>query len=341
VFTIVSGATSHFYSFQRGGRTPPARITKLAALVLLALIILPLPLAHTEGQSVVVTVNDLPITDFDIDQRVRLWVAIGRETKGADVRKEALQSLIDDMIKRAEAKKYQAEATDDMVDKQIERMAKNSGTDKDGLAAKLKSKGVSMSALRTFVTAQISFNRLLSALYKVEVKVDPSEVDKKYQEVAKDPRLKPVTVYEIIEITLPVEKTSDVMAQELLMARAADAQQYRKQYKNCASAHQAAAGVFNVKIGNLIKADGNKLPAPLKAALDKAGPGSLVGPGRSREGIQLIGFCAKSSVAPPMPSRDQVETMLLNKKYNVYEERYMRELRRNAFVDYKDPNYAQ
>ena len=63
-----------------------------------------------------------------------------------------------------------------------------------------------MSALRTFVTAQISFNRLLSALYKIEVKVDPSEVDKKYQEVTKDPRLKPVTVYEIIEITLPVRR---------------------------------------------------------------------------------------------------------------------------------------
>ena len=129
-----------------------------------------------------------------------------------------------------------------MVNQQIDRMAKASGTDTEGLAAKLKSKGVSMSALRTFVTAQVSFNRLLSALYKIDVKVDPSEVDRKYQEIAQDPRLKPVTIYEIIEITLPVEKTSDAMAEQLLIARAADAQQYRNQYKGCASAHQAAAG---------------------------------------------------------------------------------------------------
>jgi peptidyl-prolyl cis-trans isomerase SurA len=297
--------------------------------------------AHAEGQSVVVTVNDLPITDFDIDQRIKLWNAIGREVKNGNIRKVALQSLIDDMIKRAEAKKFQADASDDMIDKQIDRMAKGSGTDTPGLAAKLKSKGVSMSALRNLVSAQISFNRLLTALYKVKVEVDPSEVDKKYQEIAKDPRLKPVTIYEILEVTLPVEKNSGMMNEQLLMARAADAEQYRRQYKGCASARKAASGVFNVKIGNIIKADASRLPPQLRAALDKAGPGSIVGPGRAPEGIQLIGFCGRSNMAPPMPSREQVENLLMNKKYDTYEERYMRELRRNAFIDYKDPNYAQ
>jgi len=314
---------------------------RLLVVGFLAPLWLLLPLeASAEGQSVVVTVNDLPITDFDIDQRIRLWNAIGREIKATDIRKAALQSLIDDMIKRAEAKKYSVEATGEMVDKQIERMAKASGTDSQGLAAKLKSKGVSMSALKNLVNAQVSFNRLLNALYKVKVEVDPSEVDKKYQEIANDPKLKPVPVYEIIEITLPVEKTSDVMAKELLVARAADAQQYRHQYKGCASARQAASGIFNVKVGSLLKADGRKLPAPLKAALDEAGPGGIVGPGRSSEGVQLIGYCRKSDVAPPAPTREQVETMLMNRKYDTYEERYIRELRRNAFIDYKDPHYA-
>ena len=104
---------------------------------------------------------------------------LGREVRGTNLRKAALQSLIDDMIKRAEAKKYQAEASEEQVDKQIERMAKGSGTDRQGLAAKLKSKGVRMAALKNLVSAQISFNRLLNALYKVKVEVDPSEVDKK------------------------------------------------------------------------------------------------------------------------------------------------------------------
>src|SRR4051794_31303306 len=282
---------------------------------LLALIVsVPLALAPAIGicaddQAVVVTVNDLPITNFDIDQRIQLWSAIGHDSKGGDPRKEALQSLVDDMIKRAEAKKWKAEATSDMVDAQIDRMAKASGTDTAGLTAKLKGKGVSMAALKNLVTAQLSFNRLLNALYKVKVEIDPAEVDKKYQEVAADPRLKPVPIYEIVEVTLPVDKTDDSMAQQLLMARAADAAQFARQFRGCGSLRQAASGIYNVKIGGLMKADGRKLPPTLKAALDKAGTGKIIGPGRSPQGVQLIAFCGKSTVSPPSPSREQVQMM--------------------------------
>ena len=108
--------------------------------------------------------------------------------------------------------------------------------------AQLKAKGSSMSALRTLVTAQISFNRLISSLYKVKVEVDPAEVDKKYNEIANDPRLQPVTVYEIMEIEMPVENTGEAMAEQLLVARAADAAQFRNNFKGCGSARQAASG---------------------------------------------------------------------------------------------------
>ena len=33
--------------------------------------------------------------------------------------------------------------------------------------------------------------------------------------------------------------------------------------------------------------------------------------------------------------------MLENKKFDGYEQRYMRDLRRTAFIDYKDPSYSQ
>jgi peptidyl-prolyl cis-trans isomerase SurA len=126
------------------------------------------------------------------------------------------------------------------------------------------------------------------------------------------------------------------MAEQLLSARAADAMQYRRAFKSCRGARQAASGIYNVRIGKTMQADGRKLPKPMKAALDKVGPGGLVGPARSKDGIQLIAFCGKKNVAPEKPTRAQVEMMITNKKYDVYEERYMRELRRGAFIEYKD-----
>ncbi|WP_119391367.1 SurA N-terminal domain-containing protein [Taklimakanibacter lacteus] len=294
--------------------------------------------AGESGQGVLVTVNDYPITSFDVDQRMKLNAVLGRaQGSAADQRKRALQALIDDVVKVVEAKKYKADPNDKTIDAQIEKMAKGSKTDTKGLAAQLKSKGVSMTTLRRLVTAQISFNRLLAGMYKLKVEVDPAEVDKKYNEIVNDPRLKPVSVYEILEIDMPVDSaTSDAMGQQLFVARAADAAQYRQKFKGCNSARQAASGIYNVRIGKRLQADGAKIPKPLRAALDQAGPGGIVGPARSKTGIQLIAFCGRKSIAPEKPTRDQIETMLTNKKYDVYEERYMRELRRNAFIEYKD-----
>jgi peptidyl-prolyl cis-trans isomerase SurA len=290
-----------------------------------------------EGQGVVVTVNDYPITSFDVEQRMRLNAIIGNPKGSADdQRKRALQALIDDVIKMGEAKKYKADPNEQTIDAQIDKMAKGSNTDAKGLAAQLKAKGSSIAALRHLVAAQIAFNRLLNAMYKVKVEVDPAEVDKKYNEFANDPRLQPVSVYEIMEIDMPVENNGDAMAQQLLVARAADAAQFRRAFKGCNNARQAASGIFNVRIGKRLQADGRKIPKQLRSALDQAGAGGIVGPARSKIGIQLIAFCGKKNMAPEKPTRQQIEMMLTNKKYDVYEERYMRELRQNAFIEYKD-----
>ena len=259
------------------------KIGLLLATVLTASVLTSANTLRAEGQGgfvTLVTVNDIPITSFDVDQRVNLAAILGRG-KGSpeDQRKRALQSLIDDQVKLAEAKKYNATPDNKMVEAQIDKMAKGSNTDAKGLGEKLKAKGSSMSSLRTLVIAQIAFNRLITAMYKVKVEVEPAEIDKKYNEIANDPRLQPITVYEILEIEMPVENTGDAMAQQLLIARAADAAQYRSRYKGCASARQAASGIYNVRISRRVQADGRKLPKQLKVALDKIGPGGLDRPG--------------------------------------------------------------
>ena len=67
-------------------------------------------LAAGEGQGVVVTVNDYPITSLDVDQRLKLNEILGGGKGSPDEqRKRALQALIDDVIKMSEAKKYKAD----------------------------------------------------------------------------------------------------------------------------------------------------------------------------------------------------------------------------------------
>jgi peptidyl-prolyl cis-trans isomerase SurA len=316
------------------------RFGRLCLAALLSLVLF--QAAHAESTGVLVTVNDLPITSFDVEQRIALMNALGTATaNNNETRKKVLESLIDDIVKRAEARKYKAEPSPEQVNEQIAKMAKAMDTDIDGLAARLRKKGVTMTALRDLVAAQISFNRLLFALYKVKVEVDPAEVDKQYGKYANDPRLQPIAVYSIIEITFPVDKGNDAMGQQLEYARAVEAGEFKRRYKGCNSAKSAARGIFNVKISKTVQVDARKLPKQLRAALDKAGPGGLIGPGRAAGGIQMIGFCGRQNIEPAKPSREQIAAMIMDKKLEAYETRYLREMRRNAFIEYKDASASQ
>jgi peptidyl-prolyl cis-trans isomerase SurA len=310
--------------------------------------------ARAADQGIVATVNDIPITSFDIDQRLRLQEILGIKQAGNDDRKKALHTMIDEVIKIAEGTKYKVNATDKEIDAQMGRIAKGLETDAAGLRAKLQSQGIAISSLKQYVAAQISFARILSGKYKVKIKVEPAEVDKKYAEIKQDmeqkignimndPRMKSVQVYTILEIDLPVEAADDAM---LLQARAAEAIQLMKNFKGCNTARAAASGIFNVRIGKPIDAVAAKIPKPMKQALDKVGPGKAMGPARGPKGIQVIGFCGKRTIQPPkpkyeLPTRQQVETAVSNEKYDAVEEKYLKGMRKTALIEYKDPAYAQ
>lgn len=313
--------------------------------------------AQSENQGVIATVNDQPITSFDITQRLRLMEILGQGSKANGARKIALNELIDEVIKISEARKYSVAATDLQIDKQLERMAQGLKTDAAGLKEKLKKQGVAVSALRQFIAAQIGFNRILTGKYSVNAEVKPAEVDaklaeiektagKRMQEILNDPRMKAVTVYSIQQISLPLDAGSDEMDGQLIQARAVEAAQFMKRYTGCKSARAAAEGIFNVKIGKIIEADSSKLPKQLKAALEKAGPGKAIGPARAKDGIQLIGFCGIRKISPPkpkfeMPTRQQVEVLLANEKYAGAEEKVMKDLRLSAYIEYKESTSSQ
>lgn len=304
-----------------------------------------------QSQGVVAVVNDLPVTERDLTQRIALLTLIGDAPRDMS-RKQALQSIIDDEVKIAEATRLRLMPTEAEISDRIERLAKGMKTSPDGLMDKLKKQGVSEKTFRRYIGAVIGFNRIISARFQTKVEVSDSEVDAKLAEIKgkinsemdrimKDPRMKPVTVYSVLEVTLPVEGEDPM----LLQSRAIEAAQYMKNFKGCGSARAAAEGIFNVKIGKKIEADASKLPKQLKAALDKVGEGRAVGPMRDEAGIKLIAFCDRRTITPEkpdikVPSREQVERLLLNERFASREEELLRTIRGRVYVEYRNANYA-
>ena len=145
-----------------------------------------------------------------------------------------------------------------------------------------------------------------------------------------------------MEITLPLDSDDP----GLLQSRAIEAQQVAQRFKDCGNPKPSAQGIFNVKFGKKFDADAAKLPKPMKQALDRAGPGRAVGPIRGKGSIQLIALCGMRKITPQkpdfkMPTREQIERLVINEKYDAIEESYMKQVREKVYVEYRDPAYAQ
>jgi parvulin-like peptidyl-prolyl isomerase len=339
-----------------------ARLGGLVTAFALMVFLLSVPMpSRAEQAQVLVTVNDLPVTSFDVRQRIALWQLVSGK-KTAMTKKEALESLVDDIAEIEAAKKRGAAASEAEIDQRMEAIAKSLKTDSKGLKAKLKSQGISVAAMRQYVAAQFAFHRLLRVEGKGNVKVSDAEVNARLaeyrndinrkidQQIAKieaDPRRRPVTVYQIMEISFPID--GDITPQ-LLQSRAMEVNQFLGRFKGCKSARAAASGIFNVKVSKQLEADAAKFPKQLKQALDQVKPGNAIGPIRSKDGLQALAFCGVRKVVPPKierpkdiayPTANQVRGQLEQEKLDRLEEQYRGAWRKGLLIEYRDPPVGQ
>ncbi|MEO6610437.1 MAG: hypothetical protein ABIN69_18415 [Aestuariivirga sp.] len=323
---------------------------RIAAALLLSLTLVT-GWAQAQQAVVIATVNDKPVTSYDVIQRAALLKALGDQAPAQP--KVLANNIIDDIVKIDEATRLKINPTDKDIDGRLAEIAKSLKTDVPGLKAKLNAQGVSNAAIDQFFAAQLSFGRLLGTKFRVQVNVTDAEVDKKeadfkaeingkISKLSADPSRQPVKVYMLLEINLPVDSPDP----QLLQSRAIEAAQIVGKFKGCSSAKAATAGIFNVKIGKQIEADGRKLPPPMKAGFDKKGVGTALGPVRGPNGIQVLGFCGTRMITPPklnvtLPTRDQVKSAVMNQKFEDLRVKYSAILRKAAVIEYKDPAYVQ
>ena len=329
----------------------PATAALFAVLLASAPVLL--PAAPAQAATIIAVVNDQPITERDLTQRIALLEIMDDVPRGGIDKKKALRQLIDQEVKIQEAKRYNMLPSDAELADRIKRLAQSLKLTTDQLYAKLEAKGVSKTAFRDYVKAGMGFNKIIQGKYQQDFKASQAEVDAKMAEVKSsineetakimnDPRMKPITVYSLMEIHLPVDGNDPM----LLQSRAIEAAQVAQRLKSCGGLKAASEGIFDVKKGKTFEADATKLPPQMKAALDKGGVGRAIGPMRGKDGIQLIALCGIRKLTPPkpdfkVPTREQVERAVINEKFDKLEQDYLDGARDKVYVEYRDPSYAQ
>src|SRR5882757_5374464 len=141
----------------------------LACAVALAALAAPAP----ARAQVVVVANGSPITEIDIQQRMKLINAANHKNPS---RQEVINELIDDRIKIAKAKTYGVEVTDTEIDNGFENMARRQRVSSEQFAQLLERSGISPGAIKARMRAELAWSQLVRRKFGGALQIGEADI---------------------------------------------------------------------------------------------------------------------------------------------------------------------
>lgn len=161
-----------------------------------------------DSDSIVATVNDESISDYELRQRVALYLALNGITQQltpeqrARIRSQILEVLESEKLQLQEAVKKKITVSPVEVDRRINAMMSEYHFDIKQLRQTLNNAGASEDALRAQITASIAWQKTVQDEYGDDINITPAMVNaelQRYAEGANKPH------YHVMEIFLPVD----------------------------------------------------------------------------------------------------------------------------------------
>lgn len=239
------------------------------------------------SESVAAIVNDRVISTFDVRQRANLLLISAGIQSTPEMQQraaaQALRDLIDEILQKQEAARFEVTATPDTVERRLAEVARQNNMTVDQLRQQLASVGVSITTLRGQIEADIVWQRLMGGLYGNRVRISEVEVRETQARIAAN-ATRPQ--YQISEIFLPAENEQEFTemtqgATRLIqeMQRGAPFPMVARQFS---AAPSAAAG------GDIGWIASTELMPELQAVASQLQPGQVSMPIRTPGGIYIL-----------------------------------------------------
>jgi peptidyl-prolyl cis-trans isomerase SurA len=158
-------------------------------------------------------VNDKVISNYDLDQRVALFVATSgvRPTKESlpQIRAQVLRSIEDELLQIQEAEKHKIFVRKSDVDRALANIAEDNKVSVDEILATIHQAGVSDSVFRQQIGAQITWQRVVTARFGTDVLITESQVNEAMDRLRKGADKPQFLVSEIfLAVDRPEEEAS-------------------------------------------------------------------------------------------------------------------------------------
>jgi peptidyl-prolyl cis-trans isomerase SurA len=291
----------------------------LTAAVFTASLMVGIPLAV--AQNSVVTVNGDPITETDIQQRMRISSLIYRKSLS---RQAATNELIDDRLKMQEARRIGLRPTQAFLDDTINRMASNNRQQPAQFEQNLQRAGIQPDALKAKLGADAVWSEMLRMRTRsnnVSNAELNAEVDRR---IAKgEANVTDYVVRQVVFIVPPGVNPG---------ARERDANAVRGRFTDCETGVEFMRTQRDVAIRERIGRTSSDLSKQLNDTLQKTPVGRLTPPYRSEQGIEMLAVCEKNARQDTIALRNRVEQELLSRRSENTAGPYLNELRSKAQI---------
>jgi peptidyl-prolyl cis-trans isomerase SurA len=138
----------------------------------------------------------------------------------------------------------------------------------------------------------------------------------------------------LIDLTQTVLPLGPKPTREEVETQQALAREVRSNVQSCEDMRSVIKSLNSPKSGDLKGIKLETLPAGIRSAVAKLKVGETSEPIRVAEGVLLATLCKREDGdASGLPTRNEITNRLGNQRFNLLVQRYMRDLRRTAFVD--------
>ncbi len=284
--------------------------------------------ASAQEGRVIATVSGVPITSFDIPQRQRLLQIREGRPHSAE---QALQDLINDRIKFAEARRYRVEANEQQVAAAYAQVAQRSGIDPRGFDQVLRSQGIEPRVYKGKLRADLSWSNLIGARYGRTIFItDTQLVDALAR---RQGATRPVN-YVLRPIVLLVAGNAPPAQ---VQRRMGEANALRARFSSCATDLEKVATIPDAAVREQFRRLNTDLSPAFRQVLDQTAVGKLTPPSRTQQGIEMIAICSKEEASTSdTAARNQVREEMTTAEMKRISETYLARLRQTAVINYRD-----
>jgi peptidyl-prolyl cis-trans isomerase SurA len=274
------------------------------------------------AQEIVASINGDPITNIDIDERMKMLRVLRRPA----ARDAAIESLFTDRLEIHEARKFSVDPRDSDISQQIVKVAQDMKLAPDALVGALQHAGVTPDHFKAHFGADLAFNVLVQALNKG---VEASEEQVRADLAKQGGKAASGTEYTVRQIIFAVPRAATVAA---LTERAHEAEQLRGRFTDCESGLPLARAMNDVTVRDSLTKSAVEISDNLRQLLDKTPAGHLTAPQRSSEGLEMIAVCAKGTAKDDTAARAAISQKILAAHIAADSERRLKELRARAVI---------